>query len=118
MPPQPRPVPRWRLDAVALVLLAAGAVLAACVGTYRPLTGRANLLGPAGDDAARWLVEALGAATGVLLAGWFAVVAAYVARCGWAVLAVRTAGWLVLAAAGVAAADYAAGGLTAAPVSA
>ena len=78
MPEAPRP--RWRLDAVALILFAAGTALAVCVGTYRPLTGIDNPFGPAGDDLAGWLVNALGVGAAVLLVGWFALAALYAAR--------------------------------------
>jgi S-DNA-T family DNA segregation ATPase FtsK/SpoIIIE len=97
---------RWRLDAVALTLAASGTVLAACVAAYRPLTGLDNPLGPAGDDIAGWLVDALGVAAVVLLAGWFALVGLYIARRSWVRLAVRAAGWAVLSVSAAAAADY------------
>ena len=92
MPEAPRP--RWRLDAVALILFAAGTALAACVVAYRPLTGIDNPLGPAGDDLAGWLVDALGVGAVVLLVGWFALAALYAARRHWSRLLVRAvAGW-------------------------
>src|SRR5688500_15738640 len=78
-----------RLDAVALILFAAGTALAVCVGTYRPLTGLRNPLGPAGDDLAGWLVDALGVGATVLLVGWFALAALYAARRSWSRLLVR-----------------------------
>ena len=43
------------------------------------------------------VVDAIGVGTGVLLAGWFVLVALYVARRGPVRLAVRAAGWIVLA---------------------
>lgn len=104
MPEAPRP--RWRLDAVALILLAAGTALAVCVVTYRPLAGLRNPLGPAGDDLAGWLVDALGVGATVLLAGWFALSVLYIARRPWSRLLVRAAGWAVLTACAAAAADY------------
>jgi S-DNA-T family DNA segregation ATPase FtsK/SpoIIIE len=104
MPEAPRP--RWRLDAVALILLAAGTALAVCVATYRPLTGLTNPLGPAGDDLAGWLVNALGVGATVLLVGWFALVALYAARRRWPRLLVRAAGWALLTACAAVVADY------------
>ena len=104
MPEAPRP--RWRLDAVALILFAAGTALAVCVGTYRPLTGIDNPLGPAGDDLAGWLVNALGVGATVLLVGWFALAALYAARRSWSRLLVRAAGWVVLTVCAAVMADY------------
>jgi S-DNA-T family DNA segregation ATPase FtsK/SpoIIIE len=104
MPEAPRP--RWRLDAVALTLLAAGTALAVCVATYRPLTGLRNPLGPAGDDLAAWLVNALGVGAAVLLAGWFALVGLYAARRRWSRLLARAVGWAVLTACAAVTADY------------
>ncbi|HET6572983.1 MAG TPA: DNA translocase FtsK [Fimbriiglobus sp.] len=104
MPEAPRP--RWRLDAVALILLAAGTALAVCVATYRPLTGLRSPLGPAGDDLAGWLVDALGIGSTVLLAGWFVLTGLYVVRRGWGRLFARAAGWVVLTACAAVAADY------------
>ena len=104
MPEAPRP--RWRLDAVALILLAAGMALAVCVGTYRPLTGINNPLGPAGDDLAGWLVNALGVGAVAMLAGWFALVALYAARRPWPRLAVRAVGWALMTACAAVVADY------------
>ncbi len=104
MPEAPRP--RWRLDAVACILFAAGTALAACVAAYRPLTGLRNPAGPAGDDLAGWLVNALGLGAAVLLAGWFALVWLYVVRRPWPRLLLRAAGWVVLTACAAVAADY------------
>jgi S-DNA-T family DNA segregation ATPase FtsK/SpoIIIE len=109
--------PRWRLDAVALTLFAAGTALAVCVGTYRPLTGLDDPLGPAGDDLAGGLADALGVGVAVLLAGWFTLVGLYVARRGWGRLLVRAAGWAVLTVIAAVAGDYLAGAIPA-PVSA
>ncbi len=112
--PEPRsPQPRWRLDAVALTLLGVGLALAACVATYPPLTGGANPLGPAADDAAAWVVDALGLGAPAFLAGWFALVVLYVARRTWTRLAVRAAGWAQLTAVAAVTADYAGGWVTA-----
>ncbi|OWK36573.1 DNA translocase FtsK [Fimbriiglobus ruber] len=117
--PEPRATqPRWRLDAVAITLAAAGGLLAACVGTYRPLAGASNLLGPAGTDVAAALVNALGLGSVGLLVGWFAVVGLYVARRGWGRLAVRAAGWAVLTVCVTVCADYAAARFSLGPVSA
>jgi S-DNA-T family DNA segregation ATPase FtsK/SpoIIIE len=110
--PEPSsPQSRWRLDAVALTLFGAALALAACVATYPPLTGRANPLGPAADDAAAWVVNALGLGVPVFLAGWLAAVGLYVARRSWTRVAIRLAGWALLTAAAAVAADYASGRL-------
>src|SRR4051812_28266741 len=88
--------PRFRLDAVALLLLAVGAVFAFSLATYQPLTGVANLIGPASDRLAAILTDGLGFGAVVFVAGWFAWVGLYIARGSWLRLAVRGAGWLVL----------------------
>ena len=116
--PDPLPAPRRRLDAVALTLFALGAVVAVCAGTYRPLTGADNLLGPAGDDVAGWLANALGVGVTALLAGWFALAGLYVTRGGWCRVAVRACGWVVLTAAVAVATDYAGNWIGGPPASA
>src|SRR5690242_21933287 len=88
--------PRYRLDAVALTLFAAGLLLFAAVASYRPLSGGANWLGGPGDDAAALLVEPLGWAVAAFLAGWFALVGLLVVNRSPARLAVRVLGWAVL----------------------
>jgi S-DNA-T family DNA segregation ATPase FtsK/SpoIIIE len=103
--------PRFRLDAVALTLLAAGGLLAAAVATYRPLAGRDNLFGSFGDDAAALLVDPLGWGVAVLLAGWFAVVGLMVVNRSPVRLGVRILGWVVLTACGAVAADWFGAGL-------
>ncbi|MFO0848129.1 MAG: DNA translocase FtsK [Gemmataceae bacterium] len=104
MPDTPAP-PRWRLDAVAVTLIAAWAAVAGSVLTYPPLTGLAPALGPAGSELAAALVNPLGIGVGVLLLGWAALVARYVAREGWPRLAGRAAGWAVLTATAAVIAD-------------
>lgn len=106
MPEARSPQSRWRLDAVALTLLTAGVVLALCIATYPPLTGQANPLGPAADDGAAWIVNALGLGVPVFLAAWFALVGLYVVRRTWPRLAVRAAGWALLTTVAAIAADY------------
>jgi len=88
--------PRYRLDAVALTLFAAGLLLTAAVASYRPLSGGANWLGYPGDDAAALLVDPLGWAVGVFLAGWFVLAGLLVVNRSPVRLAVRAAGWAVL----------------------
>ena len=96
MPETPAPPDRWRLDAVALTLLMAGVILAAGIGTYPPISGRANVLGPAGNEAAAWLVNAIGLGAFTLVVGWLTVVGLYVARRSWSLIAIRALGWLIL----------------------
>ena len=112
MPEARSPQSRWRLDAVAVTLLGAGLALALCTATYRPLTGRENPLGPAADDVAAWVVNALGLGVPVLLAGWFATVGLYIARRTWTRLAVRFTGWALLTTAATVTADYASSWVT------
>src|SRR5262249_44661509 len=84
------------LDAVALIVLAAGTVLAVCLATYRPLTGLDNWLGPASDEVAAWLVDALGIGIAPLVVGWYVLVTLFIGRSGWRRLAVRSVGWALL----------------------
>jgi S-DNA-T family DNA segregation ATPase FtsK/SpoIIIE len=99
MPDDPtRPSPRWRLDALALTLFAAGVILAAALGGFG--TGY-----PVGDRLAEGVVNAVGVGAGVFVAGWFAVVGLYVGRRGPGRLAVRVAGWSALTLAAAVAAD-------------
>lgn len=106
MPEKPPPVPpRWRVDAVALTLLAAGGLLAAAVGTRRPPFPGPNLLGRPGDLAAAYLVDPLGWAAGVFLAGWFAVAGLLVVTRSPLRVVARVAGWAILTATAAATAD-------------
>ena len=84
-----RTTPRWRLDALALTLFAAGGLLAGCVAGF----GSGY---PTGDRMAASVIDALGVGAGVFVAGWFVVVGLYVGRRGPGRLAVRAAGWVVL----------------------
>ena len=106
MPEKPPPVPpRWRVDAVALTLLAAGGLLAAAVGTRRPPFPGPNLLGGPGDLAAAYLVDPLGWAAGVFLLGWFAVAGLLVVTRSPLRVTARLAGWIILTATAAATAD-------------
>src|SRR5262245_25961660 len=88
--------PRWRFDAVAVTLFAAGALMAAAVGSSHALTGGSNVFGPRGDRAAEWLIEPLGLGAIALLTGWFAIATLLVVnRTPWRLL-LRLAGWCVL----------------------
>lgn len=116
---EPRLAPRWRLDAVAVTLLAAGSAVAVAVGGYRPLTLLAdNPLGPTGDRVAAALADAVGVGVGALVAGWFVVVGLYVANRGYARLGVRAVGWAVLTVTAATGADFAGAKLPVGPVSA
>ncbi len=99
------PSPRRRLDAVALTLLIAGGLLAVALLSGPPLLRSENLLGPAGDTLAGWVLNALGWSSVVLLVGWLAWVVLYVAKRGWGRLTVRAAGWLLLTACAAVGAD-------------
>jgi S-DNA-T family DNA segregation ATPase FtsK/SpoIIIE len=104
--PKTPPPPRWRLDAVVLTLFAVGGLLAAAVASYRPLSGRANLFGGYGDDAAHLLVDPLGWAAVVFLAGWFVLAGLLVVTRSPARIALRSAGWLTLVGCAAVAADW------------
>ncbi len=93
----PTPAPRWRLDAVALTVFAAGLALSVAVGTGRALTPGPNALGDAGDQLAAFLVEPLGWAAPALLVGWFAVAALLVVTRNPLRVSVRVTGWALLA---------------------
>jgi S-DNA-T family DNA segregation ATPase FtsK/SpoIIIE len=97
---------RFRLDAVALSAYAALTVLAVAVASYTPLSGLLNRVGPAADDVARPLVNALGTAVLTLGVALFVIVSLYVLRCPWWKLGVRTAGWTVLTVLTAVAVDY------------
>jgi len=98
--------PRFRLDAVALTLFAAGGVLAAMVTSYRPLTGSENLLGEFGDDAAAMLVNALGWASAVFLTAWFVLTGLLVVNRSPVRFTARLLGWAMLTACAATAADW------------
>jgi S-DNA-T family DNA segregation ATPase FtsK/SpoIIIE len=91
------PTPRFRLDAVALALFALGGLLTAAIASYRPLTGeQGNLLGPVGSEVAELLMEPLGWAVLVFLAGWFVFTGLLVVTRSPVRLIVRLVGWAVL----------------------
>lgn len=91
------PLPsRWRFDAVAVTLLAVGALLAVAVGSARGLSGGPNAFGSWGESAAELLVEPLGWSALVLLAGWFAFAALLVVNRATGRLLMRFAGWVLL----------------------
>src|SRR5262245_3675284 len=108
--------PRYRLDAVALTLFAAGACLTVAVASYRPFAGRPNLLAGPGDEAAAMLVEPLGWAVAVFLAGWFAVAGLLVVNRSPVRVAVRLLGWGLLTTCAAVAAGWFGGGLALASV--
>jgi DNA segregation ATPase FtsK/SpoIIIE, S-DNA-T family len=109
-PDQPT-TPRFRLDAVALTLFAAGGLLAVAVGSYRPLAGTENVLGGMGDEAAALLVDPLGWAVAVFLAGWFVLTGLLVVTRSPVRLAARLLGWMVLTACAAVAVDWFGAGL-------
>jgi len=97
--------PRFRLDAVALTLFAAGGLLTVAIASYPPLGGD-NSLGQTGNDLAAMLVEPLGWASGVFLAGWFVLAGLLVVNRGPARIATRLLGWVVLTASTAVAVDW------------
>src|SRR5262249_34837405 len=101
------PAPRWRLDALALTLFAAGGLLAVAVGTYGPLAGTSGPLGPYGDQLAAAVVDPLGGGAVVFPAGWFALAGLLVVTRNPVRLAVRLAGWAVLTGCAAVGADWA-----------
>ncbi len=87
---------RFRLDAVALLLILVGGVLTYTLATYRPLTGQPNVVGPASDQFAALLTDAIGFGVVTFAVGWFVWVGLYIAKRGWLRLTVRGLGWLLL----------------------
>ncbi|HSQ56432.1 MAG TPA: DNA translocase FtsK, partial [Gemmata sp.] len=98
--------PRYRLDAVALTLFAAGLFLAAVVASYSSLSGGPNWLGEFGDETATLLVEPLGWAVAVFLVGWFVIAGLLVVNRSPVKLAVRLLGWTTLVVCAAVAADW------------
>jgi S-DNA-T family DNA segregation ATPase FtsK/SpoIIIE len=109
------PTRRWRLDAVALTLLAAGTALGVTVGSSRQLAGGPNLLGQTGDRVAAYLIEPLGWGAFAFLAGWIVLTGLMIRTRTPGRLAVRTAGWVVLTVCAAVGADWS--GSTLSPVS-
>jgi len=97
--------PRWRLDAIALTLLAVGGVLTAAVGSSRAVSGGQNFLDLPGELIAAVIVESLGWGALVFLAGWFAVSGLFVVSRSPLRIAVRAAGWIILCLAAATAVD-------------
>ena len=87
---------RWRLDAIAVTLLAVGGLLTVALASSRALTGEPNVFGSWGERAAGLLVEPLGWGAVALLAGWFAVAGVLVVNRRVGRVALRLAGWGVL----------------------
>ncbi len=98
--------PRFRLDAVALTLFAAGGLLATAVASYRPLSGSENIFGEYGDEAAAMLVDTLGWASVVFLGAWFVLAGLLVVNRSPLRFTVRVLGWAVLTACGAVAVDW------------
>jgi S-DNA-T family DNA segregation ATPase FtsK/SpoIIIE len=96
----------WRLDLAAGILLCAGLLVALAVLSYDPadLPGSVyppqapprNVLGAPGAWLAGELVQALGVAVYVWLAGWFVFVVLLLLRKNWVAWSLRLAGWLLL----------------------
>lgn len=110
--------PRWRLDAVALTVGLVGLAITACVITYQPATGVPNQFGPASDQVAAPLVNAIGGGVVALIVGGFVVLALYVAKRSWWQLSMRASGWTVLTACATVASDYGASLFGSLPISA
>src|SRR5262245_43899997 len=98
--------PRWRFDAIAITLLAAGGLLALAVGSSRTVTGSANLFGSWGERAAALLLEPFGWAAVALLAGWFTLTAMLVVNRVPGRLLLRLTGWCVLTLVAAVGADW------------
>jgi S-DNA-T family DNA segregation ATPase FtsK/SpoIIIE len=84
-----------RVDAVVVTLVLTGAALGACLATARALGG-SGAFGAWGARAAGWLLEPLGFAALVLLAGWFALAARLVVSRAPGKLLMRFTGWALL----------------------
>ncbi len=85
----------WRLDLLAAGLFLAGICAALSVFSHDP-NPETNLLGPAGDAVAAALLDTLGVAVYVLLAGWFVLVLMLLLRRDLLTWSLRLAGWLLL----------------------
>src|SRR6516162_2143315 len=95
-----------RFDVIALVLLAVGLLLAACVlshnpaktpdQTFPPEFNSTTLLGAPGAMLAENLFDALGIAVYALLAGWFVLTATLFLRRDLSRWALRIAGWTIM----------------------
>jgi DNA segregation ATPase FtsK/SpoIIIE, S-DNA-T family len=102
---------RYRVDAVVLTLFATGTLLTAAVASYRSVAGGDSFLGTLGDDVAELLVEPLGSAVVVLLAGWFFLSGLLVVNRSPRRFGVRFAGWAVLTTCAGVAVDWFGAGL-------
>lgn len=116
MPDSKPSSPRYRLDAVAMVLFAAGVLLTVAVCTYGPLFGGRAALGEYGDQLAAIVVDPLGWGALVFLVGWFALSGLLVVTRSPVRLGVRLVGWTVLTACAAVGADWAGRGLSPASV--
>ncbi|HEY2910856.1 MAG TPA: DNA translocase FtsK, partial [Gemmataceae bacterium] len=97
--------PQWRLDAVALTLLAVGGVMTAAVASSRAFSGGQNFLDLPGELIAAVVVEPLGWGAVAFLAGWFAVSGLFVVSRSPVRIAVRVVGWAILSLAAATAVD-------------
>lgn len=103
--------PGWRVDAVVVTLFAVGAAMAVAVGSARGLTGGPNVLGPWGERVAAWLVEPLGLAAVMFLAGWFTITGLLVVTRAPTTLLLRLTGWAVLTVSAAVGVDWFGAGL-------
>lgn len=94
--PSSIPETRWRLDAVAMAMLATVIVLSLVMATYRPLTGTPNLFGPPGDRVAAGVFDAIGVASAIGFLGLFVLITLYVAKRSPNRLTIRAIGWGIL----------------------
>lgn len=102
----------WRLDAVVLTLVIVGALLGGAVGSARTLTGGPNLLGAWGERGAALLLDPLGWAALVLLAGWCALAGLLVVTRSPLRLLLRCAGWALLTVVAAVGVDWFGAGLS------
>lgn len=107
---QPTP-PRFRLDAVALTLFAAGGLLTAAIGWSHAVSGGSSPFGETGDWLAVLVVDPLGWASTLFLAAWFILAGLLVVTRSPLRIAARFLGWAILIVCGAVAVDWWGSGL-------
>jgi S-DNA-T family DNA segregation ATPase FtsK/SpoIIIE len=102
---------RFRLDAVALSLLVAGALFSGSIAWSRPITGNPNPFGELGDHVASLVVDPLGWAVVVFQFAWFILTGLLIMRRSPLRIAGRALGWTILVAWAAVALDWWGAGL-------